>query len=216
MSEEISPADQDLPRMREAARLATQMDTGVGDGEVLLRAVPPGQALTANRKFDYCVGICPVSARRISRSVPLTLAAFSLPMRINMRRLLSRAGGCGDDIIASSVSHTSGGARGRLTSSAKHVMLARCHRTFLRFSDQPLAGADVKRLLALTATVALAGCAVTGPAPQSLVTDPGRLPHAPLAVQVLGLDPCNDASDRTIHLSPHEPVAVLAQPSQLA
>lgn len=67
----------------------------------------------------------------------------------------------------------------------------------------------MKRLSALAATVALAGCAVTGPVPRSPVTDPGRLPDAPLAVQVSGLGPCNDASDRTMHLSPHEPIAIL-------
>ena len=67
----------------------------------------------------------------------------------------------------------------------------------------------MKHLFALAAAVVLVGCAVIGPAPQSLLTDPGRLPDAPLAVQVSGLGPCNDASDRTIHLSPHEPVAIL-------
>ena len=86
---------------------------------------------------------------------------------------------------------------------------AGCHRTFRRFSDQLVASADVKHLFALSTAVALAGCAVTGPAPHSLMTDPGRLPDAPLAVQVAGLGPCNDAADRTIRLSPHEPVAIL-------
>ncbi|MHB1215374.1 MAG: alpha/beta fold hydrolase [Thiobacillus sp.] len=55
----------------------------------------------------------------------------------------------------------------------------------------------------------LAGCATPQRIDASAATDPGRLPSAQSALAVPGLRPCNDGTDPTLHIDPHQPVNIL-------
>ena len=67
----------------------------------------------------------------------------------------------------------------------------------------------MKSFFPLMAAAALAGCAASPPLAGDSPSDPGRLPAAHVAVKVPGLGPCHDAADRTLYLSPDQPVNIL-------